>query len=81
MHSLLFYTFVPIHQSFSNTPKLQTFFFLLILEAAISITHAERVSVGNNPIMVVFFAAFFAIFCLQKPPLLLFSFWDAARLH
>lgn len=63
----------------------QTFVFLLILEAAISITHAERVSVENNPIMFVFFAAFYCYLLLawlQKPPLMsLFSFRDAAWLH
>lgn len=49
-----------------GTPRgrFRTLVFLLILEAPISITHAESVSAGSNPIMFVFFAAFYCYLLL-----------------
>lgn len=49
----------------------QTLVFLLILKATISITHAESVSAGNNPIVFlssVAFCCYLLLAWLQPPP-------------
>lgn len=74
MPSLLIYTFVPIPSELLQHTKTPTFLFLAYIRGC--------KDVGNNPIMFIFFAAFFLLFfaCLTtKAPLNVIVFFSRCR--